>query len=209
LNPYKKRRKKLAGCPACSAGNEAEAGLNFLLTKYYLYAKFRYPKFFMGLKMARPITRSVAISEIMQSLRQIFRAIQDYSQEVSKEFGITGPQLWALKIISADGRLSLGQLTQKMYLHPSTVSGVVDRLEKKGYVSRDRDREDRRVVTVHLTPEGKKLVKQAPNPIQGKMVYGLRKLERRKLDSIYDSAQKLVQIMAVQSVKATFFFDQE
>ena len=159
--------------------------------------------------MAKQVTRSDAISEIMQSLRQIFRAIQDYSQEVSKQFGITGPQLWALKIISTDGRLSLGELTKKMYLHPSTVSGVVDRLEKKGYVARDRGREDRRVVTVHLTPEGKKLVKKAPNPIQGKMVYGLRKLEQRKLNSIYDSVQRLVQIMAVQNVKATFFFDQE
>jgi len=163
----------------------------------------------MGLKMSRQVIRSVAISEIMQSLRQIFRAIQDYSQEVSKEFGITGPQLWALKIISTDGRLSLGELTKKMYLHPSTVSGVMDRLEKKGYVARDRGQKDRRVVTVHLTPKGKKLVKKAPNPIQGKMVYGLRKLERRKLNSIYESVQKLVRIMAVQNVKATFFFDQE
>jgi len=159
--------------------------------------------------MTERVTRSVAISEIMQSLRRIFRAIQDYSQEVSKEFGITGPQLWALKIISADGRLSLGELTKKMYLHPSTVSGIVDRLEKKGYVVRDRGQEDRRVVKVHLPPKGKKLVKKAPNPIQGKMVYGLRKLERRKLNSIYDSVEKLVQIMAVQDVKATFFFDQE
>jgi len=173
------------------------------------YRKYLYTKYLIGSEMSKPVTRSDAISEIMQSLRQIFRAIQDYSQEVSKQFGITGPQLWALKIISADGSLSLGELTKKMYLHPSTVSGVVDRLEKKGYVARDRGREDRRVVTVHLTPEGKKLVKKAPNPIQGKMVYGLKKLERRKLNSIYDSVQKLVQIMAVQNVKATFFFDQE
>ena len=174
-----------------------------------MHGKYLHTKHPIRSEMPKQLTRSAAISEIMQSLRQIFRAIQDYSQEVSKEFGITGPQLWALKIISADGRLSLGELTQKIYLHPSTVSGIVDRLEKKGYVSRDRGREDRRVVTVHLTPEGKKLVKKAPNPIQGKMVYGLRKLERRKLDSIYDSVQKLVQIMAVQNVKATFFFDQE
>ena len=159
--------------------------------------------------MPREIGKNIAISEIMQSLRQIFKAIQDYSQEVSKKFGITGPQLWALKTISANESLSLGELTKKMYLHPSTVSGVVDRLEKKGYVVRDRGQEDRRVVTVHLTPKGKKLVKKAPNPIQGKMVYGLRKLERRKLNSIYDSVQKLVQIMAVQNLKATFFFDQE
>jgi DNA-binding MarR family transcriptional regulator len=159
--------------------------------------------------MSKPVTRTVAISDIMQSLRQIFRAIQDYSQEVSKKFGITGPQLWALKIISADGRLSLGELTKKMYLHPSTVSGVVDRLEKKGYVVRDRGQKDRRVVTVALTSPGKRLVKKAPNPIQGKMVHGLRKLEARKLNSIYAAIQKLVEIMAVQDVKATFFFDQE
>jgi len=159
--------------------------------------------------MCREIKKNIAISEIMQSLRQIFKAIQDYSQEVSKKFGITGPQLWALKTISANGNLPLGELTKKMYLHPSTVTGVVDRLEKKGYVVRDRGQEDRRVVKVHLTPKGKKLVRKAPNPIQGKMVYGLRKLEQRKLNSIYDSVQKLVQIMAVQNVKATFFFDQE
>lgn len=159
--------------------------------------------------MSRPVTRSVAISEIMQSLRQIFRAIQDYSQEVSKKFGITGPQLWALKALFAAGALSLGDLSNKMYLHPSTVSGVVDRLEKKGYVVRDRGQKDRRVVTVALTPQGKRLVKKAPNPIQGKMVHGLRKLEARRLNSIYAAIQKLVEIMAVQDVKATFFFDQE
>ena len=159
--------------------------------------------------MPKQVTRSVAISEIMQSLRRIFKAIQDYYQEVSKEFGITGPQLWALKTISTNGSLSPGELSKKMYLHPSTITGVVDRLEKKGYVVRDRGQEDRRVVKVQLTPKGRKLVKKAPNPIQGKMVYGLRKLEKEKLDSIYDALQKLVEIMAVQNVKATFFFDQE
>ena len=58
--------------------------------------------------MNREMRRTVAISEIMQSLRQIFKAIQNYSQEVSKTFGITGPQLWALKTISGDGCLSPG-----------------------------------------------------------------------------------------------------
>lgn len=81
--------------------------------------------------MAEQVTREVAISEIMQSLRRIFKAIQDYSHEVSNKFGITGPQLWALKTISQNGKLSLGELTKKMYLHPSTITGVVDRLEKK------------------------------------------------------------------------------
>lgn len=159
--------------------------------------------------MAKQITRDVAISEIVQSLRRIFKSIQDYSHEVSDKFGITGPQLWTLKTVSANGSLSLGELSKRMYLHPSTITGVVDRLEKKGYVSRDRGQEDRRVIKVQLTPKGKKLVKRTPNPVQGKMIYGLKKLKREELNSLYDSVRKLVEIMEVQNLKVTFFFDQE
>lgn len=159
--------------------------------------------------MLKEGARNFAISEIMQSLRRIFKAIQDYSQGVSKKFGITGPQLWALKTISTEGSLSLGELSKKMYLHPSTITGLVDRLEKKGYVLRDRGQKDRRVVKVQLTAQGKKVVRKAPNPIQGKMIYGLNKLKREELNSIYDSVEKLVEIMEVQNVRATFFFEQE
>jgi DNA-binding MarR family transcriptional regulator len=85
----------------------------------------------------------------------------------------------------------------------------VDRLEKKGYVERDRNHADRRVVKVRLTPKGKALAKKTPNPIQGKMIHGLRTLQKKELNSIHRSVQKLVAIMEVQNVKVTFFFDQE
>jgi len=96
-----------------------------------------------------------------------------------------------------------------MYLGPSTITGLVDRLEKRGYVVRDRDQEDRRVIKLLLTPKGRRLIKRAPNPIQGKMIYGLRNLDKRELHSIYDSIQKLVEIMEAKNVKATFFFHEE
>lgn len=159
--------------------------------------------------MAKHITRDVEISEIMQSLRRIIKSLQDYSQTVFSHFGITGPQLWALKTIYQRGSLSLGELSKGMYLHPSTVSGVVDRLEKKGFVLRDRTEKDRRVVKVCLTPKGKTLVRRTPNPVQGKMIYGLRKLKKEKLDLIYESVQGLVGIMEAKNLKVTFFFDEE
>ena len=158
--------------------------------------------------MAKQITRDAAISEIMQSLRRIIKSLQDYSQTVSSHFGITGPQLWALKTIYQRGNLSLGELSKGMYLHPSTVSGVVDRLEKKGFVLRDRTEKDRRVVKVYLTPKGKTLVRRTPNPVQGKMIYGLRKLKKGKLNLIYESVRELVGIMEAQNLKVTFFFDE-
>ena len=159
--------------------------------------------------MTKPISRDTAITEIMESLRRIFKAIQDYSYDVSDKFGTTGPQLWALKTISQNESLSLGELGRRMYLHPSTITGLIDRLEKKGLVERDRDQTDRRVIKLRLTSKGKGLVKRAPNPIQGKMIYGLRRLKRKELNSIHHSVQKLVEVMEVQDVKATFFFDQE
>ena len=153
------------------------------------------------------ISRDSAVSGIIQSLRTIFKAIQDYSHEVSENYGITGPQLWVLKTISLNGRLSLGDLGRRMYLKPSTITGLIDVLEEKGYLARMRDREDRRVVKVQLTPKGQRLVKKAPNPAQGKMIYGLRKLKRHELDVIFDSVQKLVKIMEARDMKVTFFLD--
>jgi DNA-binding MarR family transcriptional regulator len=159
--------------------------------------------------MSVKVARDIAISEIMQSLRRIFKAIQDYSREVSDTFGITGPQLWALKTISQSESLSLSDLSERMYLHPSTITGLIDRLERKGYVTRNRDQVDRRVVSVRLTSKGKSLTKKAPNPVQGKMIYGLRGLKRKRLDLIYESVRKLVEIMEAENVKVTFFFDEE
>ncbi len=159
--------------------------------------------------MAVRIGRDRAILETMGSLRRIFKATHTYSQEVYREFGVTGPQLWALKTISQNKDLSLKELGEAMYLHPSTMTGLVDRLEKKGFVFRKRDHKDRRVVKISLTSKGTILVKKSPNPIQGKLIHGLKNMKRRKLNSIFSSTRKLVEIMEAENVQATFFFDEE
>jgi len=150
-----------------------------------------------------------AILGITQCLRRIIKPLQNYSSEVYSHFGITGPQLWVLKTIYQNGSLPLGELSKRMYLHPSTLTAAVDRLEKKGYVFRNRIEKDRRVINVQLTPKGNSLAKRAPKPIQGKMIYGLRKLKKDEVFLIYRSVEKLVEIMEAEKVKVTFLFDKE
>jgi DNA-binding MarR family transcriptional regulator len=150
-----------------------------------------------------------AISEIMQSLRRIFKAVQQYSEEVLKEFGVTGPQLWALRTIYIEGQVSMGELSQRMYLHISTVSGVVDRLEEKGYVERVRGDSDRRVVKISLTKAGKRLVQRGPEAAQGKLLHGLESLSRQEVLLIRSSLEKVVRLMEIQDTKAMFFFSEE
>jgi DNA-binding MarR family transcriptional regulator len=159
--------------------------------------------------MTREPNQEEVILEITQCLRRIIKSLQDYSQKVYSHFGITGPQLWVLKTIYQDGSLPVGELSKRMYLHPSTLTAAVDRLEKKGYVLRSRIEKDRRVIHVQLTPEGRRIAKRAPKPIQGKMIYGLKKLKKEDLLWIHASIKKLVEIMEAEKVKATFVFDQE
>jgi len=159
--------------------------------------------------MVREADKDKAILGITDCLRRIIKSLQNYSQNVYSHFGITGPQLWVLKTIYQNGSLPLGELSKRMYLHPSTLTAAVDRLEKKGYVLRNRVEKDRRVINVQLTPKGNRLAKRAPKPIQGKMIYGLRKLKKYEISLIHRSVEKLVEIMEAEKEEVTFLFDQE
>ena len=155
------------------------------------------------------ISKKHAVAEIVQSFRKIFKAIQTYSEEVLKEFGVTGPQLWLLKTIQNESGIRVSELSQRMFLHISTVSSIINRLEEKGLLERRRTKKDRRVVLVHLTDEGKRLIKKAPEPAQGKLLHGLQKLSQEEVLALYDSLKKIVELMEVDRIKVKFFFSDE
>jgi len=160
--------------------------------------------------MNRPrISKKAAIAQIMQSLRRIFKAIQQYSEEVLKEFGVTGPQLWLLKTLRSENGTPVGELSRKMHLHISTVSSILDRLERKGYIARKREETDRRVVTVHLTDQGKRIATKGPEPAQGKLLYGLQKFSHQEVMELYEALEKIVHLMEVEHIKVKFFFSEE
>lgn len=150
-----------------------------------------------------------AIAEIFQSFKKIFKNIQEYSEAVLKEFGVTGPQLWLLKWLGNGKGSPISELSQKMLLHISTVSSIINRLEEKGYVERRKTKTDRRVVLIHLTEAGRALIAKAPEPAQGKLAHGLRKLSQKEVLDLCRSLQKIVQLMEVEHIKVKFFFSDE
>jgi DNA-binding MarR family transcriptional regulator len=82
----------------------------------------------------------------------------------------------------------------------STVTGIVDRLEQKGLVKRFRNSPDRRIITIELTDSGKNLAKNAPPPIQQKIIDGLKKLSEDELDQIILPLTKLTDMLDVQDL---------
>ena len=143
---------------------------------------------------------STAVAGIIDNLRRVFQVVNEFSKRAEKETGLTGPQLWAIKVISDSEVIKVSELARKMYLHPATVVGILDRLESRGLVARTRSTEDRRVVYVDLTELGEDLVKQAPEVVQGVLVRGLEQLPKDELLAIADSLEQLVGIVGAQGV---------
>lgn len=97
---------------------------------------------------------------VVQGLRRLARILQRHSSRAEREWGLTGPQLWALRELEASAPMALKDLADRLYLHPSTVVGIVDRLEAKGLAVRSPDPEDRRRLRLDLSPLGARLARR-------------------------------------------------
>lgn len=147
----------------------------------------------------RGMTRNAkVIAAIIDDIRRIFQVINDHSRIVEKETGLTGPQLWALKIIADASPIKVSMLANRMYLHPATVVGILDRLEMKELVKRERSKEDRRVVEIVLTDNGSKLVINTSDVAQNLLVKGLEAIPSDNLMQIATGLEQVVSILGVQ-----------
>ncbi len=146
------------------------------------------------------------IDEVFQHLRRIVKALEVFSKEVDARFGLTAPQLWALWELGKEGPLALKDLSARLHVHPSTMVGVVDRLEAKGLVARKPDPVDRRRVRLSLTAAGRALRKKAPHPAQGRLRAALEDMPEKQIQDMHRALQTLVKSMEAENVEATFFF---
>lgn len=80
-------------------------------------------------------------------------------QDELERLDLTPPQFYVLATIGYAGGLPFGEIGEKMMVTVSNLTGIVDRLEEKGVVARERDARDRRIVRVRLTEKGSKLYK--------------------------------------------------
>jgi DNA-binding MarR family transcriptional regulator len=106
------------------------------------------------------------VKAIFMDLRRIMRAMDVYSRQLSTSHGLTGPQMLCLREVADKGSLTTGDLARAIALSPATLTGILDRLEMRGLVSRERRPEDKRRVLVSLTSMGKEMSHELPSPMQ-------------------------------------------
>lgn len=153
--------------------------------------------------------KNFIISDIIDNLRRVFQILNEQSKKVERETGLTGPQLWAIKTINEHSPVRVSDLANKLYLHPATVIGIIDRLEKQNLAQRRRSKDDRRVVWVELTEKGNRLLKSAPEVAQGLLVSGLEKISGNNLMEIDKSMKTLVRIFGAQKTPPKLILSNE
>jgi len=100
------------------------------------------------------------VASIEKDLRYISSIIKQKGREILSNYSITPPQFIALQWLFEEGDMTIGELSTKMYLAFSTTTDLIDRMEKNNLVKRIKSEKDRRVVRIHLLPEGVRIIEE-------------------------------------------------
>ena len=102
------------------------------------------------------------VDQVLEAILYLYTESRRITKELARRADLTGPQLTVVKLLEAFGDLSLSELSEKIRAQNSTVTGIIDRMERESLVTRERSKEDRRVVYIKLTPKGHALAREIP-----------------------------------------------
>jgi len=140
---------------------------------------------------------------VIRSIRRITRAIDLYSKKLASTCELTGPQLTALRALSAEGGMSLTQLADYVSLSLPTVSGIIDRLEARELVRRERQSDDKRRVLVKLTQTGRRVARRAPPALQESFSRKFHALPEKRQKALDEALREIVTMLEADKLEAS------
>lgn len=163
-------------------------------------------KNFVKKKACQPVS---VCDEVLIAIRKIIQSIDLHSRYLVRQVGLTGPQLVILQELSKLGEVSVGELSKAISLSQATVTGILERLAKRGLITRRRSDIDRRRVLVQATQECEALIKNAPPLMQEAFIKRFENLQDWEQMMILCSLQRLVSMMDAKSLAAAPFLTTE
>ncbi|MCM3663790.1 MarR family transcriptional regulator [Mesobacillus subterraneus] len=131
------------------------------------------------------------VADIEKDLRYISGIIKQKGRELLSNYTITPPQFVALQWLFEDGDMTIGELSNKMFLACSTTTDLVDRMEKNELVVRVKDPNDRRVVRIHLLTEGERIIDEVIKKRQLYLQEVLKDFSGEEILSLKNNLSKL------------------
>ena len=145
----------------------------------------------------------------LDAIRKLVRVLGESARLAQGQTGITGAQLFVLRVLSDHPGLSINELAERTMTHQSSVSAVVSRLVESGLVTRSPAPDDRRRQLVTMTPRGRALHRTAPAVAQEILVEALRALAPERRRALAMSLRALTDALGVSEQTAPMFFEED
>ena len=128
---------------------------------------------------------------VVRELVRAYQAFENYTDENVRQLGLTSPQFDVIATLGNTAGMTMNTLAEKTLVTKGTLTGIVDRLEKKGFVRREVPEGDRRCFVVVLTPEGEQLFEQVFPAQIGHIKQRFNKLDSSDLEEVLAALKKL------------------
>lgn len=139
--------------------------------------------------------RGVLELTTLQLFRTIFGSARSHDADIRRVAGIAGAQLWALSEIARADGISVNALSDRMALHQTTASNLINALLERQFIRRARDAGDQRIARLHVTAAGKRMLLRAPRPYAGLLPDALSHLNAQQLAELSQALRILVAIL--------------
>lgn len=138
---------------------------------------------------------SASATLVLRRFRVVFNAVRRHFQQVEKQVGLGGAQVWALNMIRDHPGIGMGGLAKSMDIHQSTASNLVKTLLRKELISMTKTPEDRRNVQLLVLPAGLQVLAQVPGPFEGVLPEALAELTPQTLQRLDHDLGELIALL--------------
>lgn len=142
------------------------------------------------------------VLEFMRLLWAVDHGLQSTSKRMESTLGMTGPQRLVLRLVGRFPGITAGTLAQILHVHPSTLTGVLKRLEKRGMLERRSDPLDGRKALFALTEAGKALDVPATGTVEAAVQRALSRMSRARILSTQDVLTALAEELGGNAASA-------
>lgn len=139
--------------------------------------------------------------QVLKKFRIIYGSVRQHFREIEQTCGVTGSQLWILQEVSNIPGIGISELADRLSIHQSTASQLVEKLVARDLINKERSKEDQRRVGLRLTEEASRLLKNAPGPAEGILPEALQALPESTLLALDNSLISVIGQLRIRDDK--------
>ena len=139
--------------------------------------------------------------QVLKRFRVIYGSVRQHFRDVEKTCGVTGSQLWILQEVGKNPGIGVTDLAERLSVHQSTCSQLVEKLATRKLVIKERSKEDQRRVGLRLTAESALILEKAPGPAEGILPEALQALPEAALAALDKSLVEVIGQLRIRDDK--------